>query len=282
MHKHYPIRSLNSWRTGDTVKYFSEPTSIQDLLNIYAQHKEERTILLGLGSNILFPDGELDAHIIRTTKALSNTRITGDMVVADAGVPLAKLAKLGSKHGFKQAAFLATIPGTVGGALQMNAGAYGHEMWDYVESVEVLTSTGIKTLLKKDCQPSYRSVKLPIDIVMFLSVSLKFCRECPIASKQQIKHYLSHRNQSQPVGTFNCGSVFRNPPGDSAGRMIDRLGLLGHQIGYARVSPKHGNFIENVQMKASCKDITTLIIELKDRVFAQYGVSLALEVKVYE
>jgi len=284
MHQDYPIRSLNSWRTGGQVKLYSEPSSLAALIQLYQQHQDERTIWLGLGSNMLFADGVLDAHMIRTTKALSDVQVVGGKIEVAAGVTLAKLAKVGAKHGFKEAAFFATIPGTVGGALMMNAGAYGFEMWDFVDSVQVLTPKGVKWLSRSECVPGYRHVLLPKgeEVVLFLSAVLCFEQGGVVEAKQQIKSYLAHRNQTQPIGTYNCGSVFRNPEGNSAGRMIDQMGLLGYQRGYARVSPKHGNFIENVEMRASYEDICGLIEYLKQRVYGEYGQRLVLEVKVYE
>lgn len=286
MHQNYPIRSLNSWRTGNSVKLYSEPSSAQDLVTLYHQHQHERTIWLGLGSNILFADGVLDAHMIKTTKALSGIQTVplADKIQVDSGVTLAKLAKFAAKQGFKDAAFFATIPGTVGGALAMNAGAYGFEMWDFVESVQVLTTEGVKWLPSSKFVAGYRHVQSSEEenIILFLSVIMVFKKHCVPSAKQQIKTYLTHRNQTQPIGTYNCGSVFRNPPGDSAGRMIDKLGLLGYQKGHARVSPKHGNFIENVGMHASYDDIWQLITYLQKSVYEAYGERLQLEVKVYE
>lgn len=282
MHKLHPIKTLNSWRTGNHVKLYSKPNTLEELVSIYHKHISERTIWLGLGSNILFPDELLDAHIIHTVKALSTIELRGDVVYVESGVTLAKTAKFCARYGYEASAFLAGIPGTIGGALNMNAGAYGSEIWQYVVSAKVLTDQGIRTLRADELIIQYRRVILPKDVKLFLSAILKFPKGCATSAKARIKHWLLKRNSTQPIGTFNCGSVFKNPEGKSAGKMIDDLGLLGHQMGHARVSPKHGNFIENIDMQASTKDILSLITYLKEQVLAHYGVSLELEVTIYD
>ena len=280
MHTHYPIRRLNAWRLGSTVRYYSEPVTQQGLVDIYRKHPNN-VIWLGLGSNILFPDHELDAHIIKTGKALSHLTHAQHIDVG-AGVTLAKLARFCTKLGYEDAAFLAGIPGTVGGALRMNAGAYKHEMWDYVESVDVLTDMGVKTLSKDDFVVGYRHVQCHEPMVMFLSARLSFVQGCKNKALGLIRQYLTQRNSTQPIGTFNCGSVFRNPQGHSAWRLIDGLGLRGYQIGGARISPMHANFIENVNMQARSEDVWQLIRMVQQKVLDNDGMHLELEVTVYE
>ncbi|MCP8352545.1 UDP-N-acetylmuramate dehydrogenase [Candidatus Synchoanobacter obligatus] len=281
MHVNYPIKSLNSWRLGDRVRYFSQPQSLEALVSLYEQYQHVPTIWLGLGSNILFSDDVLNAHIIRTNKALSVMSFDQYFYV-EAGVSLAKFAKFCMKHGCVDAVFLAGIPGTIGGALAMNAGAYKYEIWQHVDSVTVLTSKGIRTLLPSDFKIGYRCVQGPKDLICFLSAKLSFIPSCALEAKKTMKQFLLQRNTTQPIGTFNCGSVFRNPEGQSAGKMVDQLGLLGYQVGMARVSPKHGNFIENIQGKATSADVRQIIQFIKEQVFAEYGIQLQLEVKVYE
>lgn len=280
MHKHYPISKLNSWRLGSSVRYFSEPRSQAELLDVYYQYAHIPTIWLGLGSNILFPDHELSAHIIKTHKALNRIE-EQETIYAEAGVPLAKLARFCVKKGYEDAAFFAGIPGTVGGALIMNAGAYHHDIWRYVSFVTVLTTKGLENKTAKDFLISYRKVQLPKDFIAFISVNLQFKQQSIESGLQKIKHYLLMRNQTQPIGTFNCGSVFRNPVGRSAGHLIDSLGLKGYSIGGAAISPMHGNFIENVD-QASSKDIKRLIQLMQYSVWSAYHIHLTLEVKVYE
>lgn len=281
MHSHYSINKFNSWRLGTTVRYFSEPSSRDSLVEVYTNFQHERTIFLGLGSNILFPDYELNAHIIKTKKALSNMVYDKSFYV-ESGVSLAKFAKFCVKHGYADAAFLAGIPGTIGGALRMNAGAYGYEIWQYVKSVEVLTKQGVRTLLPKDFAISYRNTVMPDDCIMFLSATLSFCKDSSDQAKSLMKTFLLKRNATQPIGTYNCGSVFKNPEGMSAGKMIDNLGLLGYQIGNARISPVHGNFIENIKGMATSEEVTDLIYYIKQQVLEKHHVELSLEVTVYE
>lgn len=280
MHEHYPIRKLNTWRLGSSVRYFSEPHDMQTLLTVYEKYMHYPTVWLGLGSNILLPDEELEVHMIRSHKALSRLSYDGT-VYAEAGVPLAKVARYGVRLGCEDAAFLAGVPGTIGGALMMNAGAYGHSIWDYVESVEVLTTQGVKTKTPASFIIGYRSLEVEDDFIAFLSVRMRFTVGDVAAGKQRIREYLQARNAAQPIGTFNCGSVFRNPEGERMGCLIDDLGLKGYQIGYARISPKHGNFIENVEMKATTKDTLALIELMREEVWRAYSVRPQLEVKLY-
>lgn len=280
MHTHYPIKSLNTWRLGSTVRYYSQPTSLLELVDVYQQLKHVPTIWLGLGSNILFPDQEMNAHIIKTQKALK--QIYYDRYVyVEAGVPLAKLARFCVNLGYEDAAFLVGIPGSLGGALRMNAEAYGCSIWRYVNSVSVLTTNGIEVKTAKDFLIGYRQVQVPKDFIAFLSAELIFPKGDIESGKLKMKQSLQKRNEAQPIGTFNCGSVFRNPIGRSAGRLMDDIGLKGYRIGGARISPKHANFIENTGL-ASAQDTLKLIQFMKQAVWNTYKIRLNLEVKIYE
>lgn len=279
MKQHYPIKTLNTWRLGTTVQYFSQPTSKEELIEVYQAYQHVPTIWLGLGSNVLFPDDELEGHLIKTQKAL-NQIYEDETVYAEAGVPLAKVARYCVKLGYDQAAFLVGIPGSLGGALRMNAEAYGCSIWQYVESVEVLTEKGIETWFPNRFLIGYRQVQVPRDFIAFLSARLRFEKGSVILGQTHMKESLYKRNQAQPIGTFNCGSVFRNPKGRSAGRLIDDLGLRGYTIGEARISPKHGNFIENMG-NASSKDTLKLIQLMQQAVWDAFKIKLSLEVKIY-
>lgn len=280
MQKQYPIKSLNTWRLGTAVRYYSQPKSLLELVDAYQQLAHMPTIWLGLGSNILFPDHELNAHIIKTHKALN--QISHDQTVyAEAGVPLAKIARYCVKLGYEDAAFLVGIPGSLGGALMMNAEAYGYCIWAFVKSVSVLTKSGVETKYPKDFLIGYRQVQVPKDFVAFLSAELVFPKGSVEAGQQKMRQSLQKRNKAQPIGTFNCGSVFRNPLGRSAGLLMDGLGLKGYTIGEARISPKHANFIENMG-DASSRDVGKLIQLMREAVWNTYKIRLNLEVKVYE
>lgn len=281
MHKHYPIKRLNSWRLGTSVRWYSEPKSLEELLEYYQMKKHMRTIWLGLGSNIMFPDHELEAHVIKAHKALSQI-IFSDDVYIEAGVPLAKVAKCCAKRGFEKAAFFAGIPGALGGALMMNAGAYGHETWQFVKSVNVLTTTGIEKMVPSQFEIGYRVVKPPKGFIAFLSANLSFDSGCSERAQGYIKQYLKQRNHVQPIGTFNCGSVFQNPQVSGAGILIDRLGLKGLTVGGARVSPMHGNFIENINAEATTHDVKKLIKMLQEKVYDAHRIMLTPEVVIYE
>ena len=281
-HEHFAIRKLNSWRLGSTVRVYSEPRSLEELIKCYQLYRSMRTIWLGLGSNVLLPDHELDAHIIKLGKAMSSIEYVDGYMRVSAAVPLAKLARNAAKNGYLQAAFLCGIPGTLGGALYMNAGACGSEIWDYVHRVLVLTVDGIEWLLPSDFNVSYRHVEQPIGVIAFLAAELYFESSSAVKAMSQIKTYLEQRNRVQPIGTFNCGSVFKNPEQNSAGRLIDALGLLGYQEGYARISPMHGNFIENVEGLASSRDIRSIMQLMQDEVLMAYNIKLETEVIIYD
>lgn len=248
-------------------------------MEVYKEFSHVPTIWLGLGSNILFPDGELNAHIIKTQKALNKLYID-DGIYVEAGVPLAKLAKFCVKHGYQDAAFLVSIPGSLGGALLTNAEAYGCEIWSFVKSVTILTEKGIEERSPKDFLISYRQTQLPKGFIAFLSARLQFNIGSQDIGHQVMKDTLRTRNRTQPIGTFNCGSVFRNPKIRSAGLLLDGLGLKGYSIGDALISPVHANFIENAG-NAKSADVMKLIQFMRGAVWNAHRIQLNLEVKVY-
>lgn len=239
-------------------------------------------VFLGLGSNVFFPDGVLDAHIVNM-KHINQLTLQHDIMCVDSGVTLARIAKAGVRLGMKQAAFLAGIPGTLGGALKMNAGANGASIWDYVISVEVYTDSGLKTLYPEDFDVGYRSVHCRgCSVHCFLSARLKFTVDVVSDAMGYMKMLLSNRNLVQPIGTFNCGCVFRNIPGKSIGKLFDELGLKGLEIGGARISPVHANFIENIAKGATAEDVWALIHCMQDALYAAHQIKPELEVVVYD
>jgi|AntRauTorckE5430_2_1112549.scaffolds.fasta_scaffold00048_2 UDP-N-acetylmuramate dehydrogenase len=279
MHAHYPIKLLNTWHLGSTVRYFSNPNSLSQLVDVYEAYRHIPTIWLGQGSNILFPDHELSSHIIKTNQSLNQINFD-DGIYVEAGVALAKIARYCVRQGYDDAAFMIGIPGSLGGALMTNAGAYQHEIWNHVTSIRVLTTEGVKTLTPKHFFITYRQIQPPVGFIAFLSAKLKFNDGSEEKGREKMRTYLLMRNQAQPIGSLNCGSVFKNPKGRSAGRLIDDLGLRGYSIGGARISPVHGNFIENVSNSTS-NDVVKLISLMRRSVWNQYHIRLNLEVKTY-
>ena len=197
-----------------------------------------------------------------------------------AGVHCARLAKFAAAAGLAGAAFFAGIPGTVGGALAMNAGAYGDETWPHVRRVELLGPDGqVHALDAEDFVTGYRHVELPVDQGFFLSADLEFSAGDAAQEAEKVRELLRARRASQPVGQPSCGSVFRNPPGDFAARLIEACGLKGFAIGGAQVAEKHANFILNTG-NASAADIEALIEHVRRSVAQQHGVELIAEVRI--
>jgi UDP-N-acetylmuramate dehydrogenase len=209
----------------------------------------------------------------------------GALVYAEAGAASPKLARYAATHGYAGAEFLAGIPGTVGGALAMNAGCYGSETWDRVERVLMLRRSGeLRERRPGDFDVAYRHVALR-DVELgadewFAAAWFRFERGDGAAAMRRIKELLQQRIAAQPLALPNAGSVFRNPPRDHAARLIEACGLKGYTIGGARVSEKHANFIVNAQGRGSAADIENLIEHVKRTVLTRQGVELVTEVRI--
>jgi UDP-N-acetylmuramate dehydrogenase len=278
------LKSLNTWHIGGTAEYFFRPTGVEDLshfLACWAEHTENKPVhFLGLGSNLLIPDAGVEGVVVATPKGLTALKQLSDgLIYAEAGVPCAKLAKFCVKLGLN-GGFFAGIPGTVGGALVMNAGAFGGETWQHVVRVDQISVTGqLCYRERQDCQPTYRKVSglLPGWIT---GGYFKFEAMESKDAQQTIKNLLAKRQQTQPIGTFNCGSVFMNPPNQYAAQLIEAAGLKGKQVGGAMVSPKHANFIINVD-NASAEDVLNLVALIQATVQTQTGILLQPEFKVW-
>jgi len=275
-----PLRKHTSWRIGGPADLFYAPTSVAELQNILADLPATMPVFwLGLGSNLLVRDGGIRGAVIATgglPKGLE--RLDDGGVRAGAGLACMLLAKQSVRWQLGGAAFFAGIPGTVGGALAMNAGAFGGETWTHVTSVMTIDRHGEqRTRPRADYEIGYRSVRGPAG-EWFLGAEFRFAPD-PSSSMASIKTMLARRNAAQPLGIPSCGSVFRNPPNDFAGRLIEQAGLKGHRIGDAMVSDKHANFIVNAGA-ATAADIEALIDEVRSTVERTAGVRLELEVRV--
>ena len=274
-----PLAKYTSWRVGGPARHMYIPDDTSDLIEFIGGLPEgEPLFWIGLGSNLLIRDGGVQGTVINTRNRLKEMRlINTGCVYVEAGVPCAHVARFCSDLGLTGAEFLAGIPGTMGGALKMNAGAFGGETWSIVEQVEMINARGLVTQRsKQDFEISYRSVKGP-DNEWFLSAQLKLHTGDSATSQSHIKALLEKRNATQPTNKPTCGSVFKNPPGDYAARLIEACGLKGYQIGDAIVSEKHANFIVNLG-NATAKDIETLIDRIQIQVETQFGVKLQTEV----
>lgn len=270
-----------SWHVGGKAQRTYRPQDLKDLsLFLAASPLNEKLTWIGLGSNVLIRDGGINGTVIFTQGHLSGmSEIDKKTLRVEAGVPCAKLAKYCAKLGYSEAAFFAGIPGTVGGALAMNASAFGGETWPHVVAVETMNRRGeIKMRAPHDFKVGYREVGRPLD-EWFVAGHFAFPRGDTEKASQAIRELLQKRSASQPIGEFSCGSVFRNPPGDHAARLIEKCGLKGLREGGAWVSEKHANFIINGG-RATASDIEKLIATIKKEVEVQHGVTLISEVHI--
>lgn len=273
------LAKYTSWRVGGVADRMFIPEDKQDLIDFMrALTGNESLFWLGLGSNLLVRDGGIRATVINTRNRLKVMRRAGDdTVYVEAGVPCALVARFCGEQGLVGAEFLAGIPGTIGGALKMNAGAFGGETWNIVKSVEMIDHVGTITERRPDeFSVAYRSVK-GWEGEWFVSAILKLEPGDAAASQQKIKVLLEQRGRTQPTNQPSCGSVFKNPEGDHAARLIEACGLKGYSIGGATVSKKHANFIVNTG-HASAAEIEALIRYVQDTVEKQQGVRLMTEV----
>jgi UDP-N-acetylmuramate dehydrogenase len=269
-----------SWRVGGPADVFFRPATRDELVSFLQELDPATPVLwVGLGSNLLVRDGGVRGVVIATAKALGESRRLDDGIVeAGAGVPCTALARRCARWGLGPAEFLAGIPGTVGGALTMNAGAFGGETWDRVASVDTVDRAGVvRRRLPADYRVAYRHVRGP-EGEWFLSAQFQF-DSVDADALERLRGMLQQRQDSQPLGEPSCGSVFRNPPGDHAARLIDSAGLKGHAVGGAVVSDKHANFIINTG-GATATDVERLIEYVRDTVAAQHGVNLVPEVHI--
>jgi UDP-N-acetylmuramate dehydrogenase len=274
-----PLAKYTSWRTGGPADRLYIPFDRQDLVEFITTLPDAEPVFwMGLGSNLLVRDGGVRGTVINTKGRLKAMRINADgTVYVEAGVPCAHVARYCGEQGLTGAEFLAGIPGTMGGALKMNAGAFGGETWTIVKSVEMLSRAGQETRrYPVDFVVTYRSVK-GFENEWFLAANLILQAGDVEASQQKIKALLEKRAQTQPTNQPSCGSVFKNPQGDYAARLIEQSGLKGYAIGGASVSEKHANFIVNTG-QATALDIESLCKYVQMRVKEKQGVELQTEV----
>ncbi|MCX4187909.1 UDP-N-acetylmuramate dehydrogenase [Methylophaga sp. OBS4] len=275
-----PLAKYTSWRVGGIAQCFYRPSDIDDLARFLSQLPESEPVMwLGLGSNLLIRDGGFAGTVIATAGVLQHIEVKHNAVHAEVGVYCSKLAKQAAKAGLKGAAFLAGIPGTLGGALAMNAGAHAAETWDYVSEVTTIDSRGQLHQRPADqFVVSYRHVAIPAN-EWFVAATLAFEQGDAAAELDLIRELLKKRNASQPTNQPCAGSVFRNPAGDYAGRLIEISGLKGLAVGGASVSTKHANFIVN-DGNATAGDIESLILLVQQKVEQAQGVKLIPEVHI--
>ena len=275
-----PMSKHTSWHAGGPADLFFTPSDAADLGEFLRELPPEvPTLWIGLGSNLLVRDGGVRGAVIATHGTLNALERIGETRIhAEAGVPCARIARQCIKWALGPAEFFAGIPGTLGGALAMNAGAWGGETWTRVVEVDVLDRRGTRrTRTPADYEIGYRHVRGPAH-EWFIAARMEFDIK-PDADETVIRDLLERRRQTQPIGEWSCGSVFTNPPGDHAARLIESAGLKGFRIGDASVSEKHANFIIN-HGAATAADIEAVILHVQRTVADAYDVRLHPEVRI--
>ena len=299
MHMNESMKKYTSWRAGGKAERIYIPADLADLAQfIRSLPEDEPMYMVGLGSNLLVRDGGVQGTVVVLHARLSDLQLEqhnkrDGLIIAGAGVACAKVARFAASHGLAGAEFLAGIPGTVGGALAMNAGCYGAETWGIVERVQTLSRTGqLRERLPGDYEIGYRHVTLKPEAKTenwkeqdasgeewFVGGEFRLLCGEDAASRKKIKELLTRRINTQPLNLPNAGSVFRNPPGDHAARLIESCGLKGFRAGGAMVSSKHANFIVNTG-DATAAEIEAVIAAVRETVKEQTGIELVREVRI--
>lgn len=277
-----PMARHTSWRVGGPARSFFEPADREDLIAfVRALPASEPVLWLGLGSNLLVRDGGFAGTVIHLHGALDALKRESEAsVFAEAGTHCARLAKFARDEKLSGLGFMAGIPGTVGGALAMNAGAWGGETWPAVTEAEIIRRDGgTEWLPAGDFRFSYREVAAPARALGFIAARFAVGSDADGSHERYTKESLAKRKATQPVGKPSAGSTFRNPTGDHAARLIESCGLKGHRIGGAVVSAQHANFVIT-EDGARAADVEQLIAHMKDTVKAQTGIELHAEVKI--
>ena len=279
-----PMARHVSWRAGGAAARAYEPADLDDMATFLHQlPKDEPLLMVGLGSNLLVRDGGYEGTVVFTHRALNAMHLdAAGLVYAEAGVASPKLSRFTATHGLGGGEFLAGIPGTVGGALAMNAGCHGTETWQCVERVLMLNRRGERIERSAaEFEIAYRHVVWPnINSEIFAAAWLRFpCGES-LTIRGRIKSLLQRRMDTQPLRWPNAGSIFRNPPGDHAARLIEAAGMKGANEGAARVSEMHANFIVNPDGSATASAIERLIDRVRLEVRKKFKVELVPEVRI--
>jgi len=283
------MRRYTSWRAGGNVEHMYQPADLADL-QVYLRNigAEEPVLAVGLGSNLLVRDGGLSGTVLLLHAALTDLRLERDgTIYVQAGVPGAKLARFAANNNLRGGEFFAGIPGTVGGMLTMNAGCYGGETWAVVERVQTVDRLGVlHERSPAEYEIAYRHLRRKVERIdtanaaeIFVGAWFRLPQGDSDVSRKEIKELLNKRINSQPLNLPNAGSVFRNPQGDHAARLIEACGLKGKTIGGAQVSEKHANFIVNID-QATATDIENLIEEVRSVVKQKTGIDLHPEVRI--
>lgn len=288
LYENYRLAPITAWHAGGAAQYLYHPANLNDLITFLKELPSDIPITwLGATTNVLIRDGGIRGVVIYVRGKLNeihDVEIKNDpnsiVIYTEAGTSCSKLIQHTARLGIFELAFLAGIPGTVGGALAMNAGAYGGEIWQHVLGVTTINRYGIiKERIGAEFKAGYREVTGLGENEWFVACNLHCVKGNVQQTLARIKELVAKRRATQPLGTFNCGSVFRNPPGNYAARLIEECGLKGARIGGAVVSEKHANFIIN-EGTATAADIENLIKHVATTVERMRGIKLVSEVKI--
>jgi UDP-N-acetylmuramate dehydrogenase len=281
VHLREPMARHVSWRAGGAADRFFVPSGIDRLAAfLKGLPSDEALLFVGLGSNLLVRDGGFRGTVVLMHAPKKQPRLEAGLVYAEAGVASPKVARFAAREHLTGAEFLSGIPGTVGGALAMNAGCYGGETWSIVERAVTIDRRGaLHERRRSEFEIGYRHCGCPQE-EWFVGAYFRLQPGDGESSRARIKELLAKRMATQPLSLPNAGSVFRNPPGDHAPRLIESCGLKGLARGGARVSEKHANFIVNPDGAASARDIEQLILLVKETVREKTGVEMIPEVRI--
>jgi len=277
--KNVSLKEYNTWKVGGKAEYFFEPKDLKDLKFFLANFQKTNITFLGNGSNVLIRDGGIKGCVICLKNTLKDYKIINDGEISfEAGFSCMKIAQITARNNFSGLEFLCGIPGSLGGALAMNAGCYGGNVWEKVTKVVLINEKGILIERnKKEFKIGYRNVELEKGC-FFVSAIFKLDHNLLNNSQEIIKNFLEDRRKKQPTGLPSCGSVFKNPDHHHAANLIDSLGLKGFKIGGAHISTKHANFIIS-DKSASSNDIEKLIDYIQKKVYEEKNIFLETEVK---
>ncbi|NPA80623.1 MAG: UDP-N-acetylmuramate dehydrogenase [Thermotogae bacterium] len=274
-----PLAPYTTFRLGGPARYFVNARTVDDVVFAvkFARERGLRVLPLGAGSDVLVPDSGFDGLVVRLVN-LRGAVWNGNLLKAMAGEPLPKLAKEGAARGLSGLEYVVGVPGTVGGGVAKNAGAHGREMKDVLVEAYVVDEDGyVRTLKREELSLSYRSSSLPREGIL-VEALLKLREDDPAQIRRRIEEFLAYRERTQPWTERTAGCMFKNPPGDYAGRLIDMAGLKGFRIGGVKVSEKHANFFINEGGTAD--DAIRLIEHVRERVFEVFGIQLEVEIEI--
>ncbi len=281
LEENVPLARLTTVGIGGPARYFARPEQLGDLENLleWARQSSLAVFVVGLGSNVFGADSGVDGLVLRLSGYLAAVAIDGTQLTAGGGAPNAVSLHRARAAGLGGMEFACAIPGTAGGGVRMNAGAYGRDWADIVERVQVIDADGTEWLTRDDLDLSYRHSSLPAGQIV-ASVVFRLTPKNVAEIRREVSELNRRRKEAQPINRRTFGSVFKNPDHElGAGPMLDACGLKGHTVGGARISPRHANFIENVD-GATAADALTLMAEARRRALEQYGVVLEREVEI--